>query len=49
MSIVNDPIDEDESREMENAYSFEEEHPQLVATVYFLLLFLGVIALVLLL
>lgn len=49
MSIVNDPIDEDEDREMENAYGFEKEHPQLTGMVYFLLLFVGTILLVLLL
>lgn len=47
MSIVNDPPDDDENREMDGAYSFEERHPQLTATVYFLLLFGGVLLLVL--
>jgi hypothetical protein len=49
MSIVNDPIDEDENREIENAYGFENEYPQLTSAVYFLLLFVGAILLVLLL
>ena len=49
MSIVNDPPDEDESREMDNAYGFEKEYPQRTATLYFLLLFVGAIVLVLLL
>jgi len=39
MSIVNDPMDEDEQYEMEGVAQFEEEHPLFTAMFYLLILF----------